>query len=183
MNSGVIASRYAKAFLKFVQETGTGDKAYSQACVLALRMSEINQLHEFLMSETLDVEKKIDLVSAALGEAIVPELERFICLVSGHRRMEHLLRMLYSFIYQYRDANGIKVGRLISASPVMGLKERLEELLKMRTGAQVHLEASVNPELIGGFVFELDGLRLDASVESQFRRIRNELVEKNNRII
>lgn len=183
MNSGVIASRYAKAFLKFVQEAGAGDKVYSQVCVLALRMSEIDLLHDFLMAEALPIEKKIELISAALGEAVVPELERFVRLVSVHRRMDHFLRISYAFIYQYRDANGIKVGRLISASPVMGLKERLEELLKMRTGAQVHLEASVNPELIGGFVFELDGLRLDASVESQFRRIRNELVEKNNRII
>ena len=38
MNAGIVASRFARALLKFVQETGIGDKVYSQACVLVLRM-------------------------------------------------------------------------------------------------------------------------------------------------
>ena len=41
----------------------------------------------------------------------------------------------------------------------------------------------IDPEILGGFVFEMDGYRLDASVESQFRRIRRQLIEKNNRIV
>jgi F-type H+-transporting ATPase subunit delta len=49
--------------------------------------------------------------------------------------------------------------------------------------ADVHLEEKVDDSLIGGFVFELDGLRLDASVERQLERLRSQLVEKNNRIV
>jgi len=66
---------------------------------------------------------------------------------------------------------------------VEGLKERLEALFHERTGAEIHVDEKINPEILGGFVFEMDGYRLDASVESYFRRIRRQLIEKNTRIV
>lgn len=184
MNSGVIASRYAKALLKYVEETGAGDKVYSQACVLGLRFVEIRQLRDFVENHAeLPVEKKIDLLKAALGEDSAPEMVTFVNLITQRRRMNLFSRMLVSFIMQYRAANQIKVGRIMLAAPVDGLKERLEALFHERTGADVQLYESINPEILGGFVFEMDGYRLDASVENQFRRIRRQLIEKNNRLI
>ena len=184
MNAGVIASRYAKALLKYVQESGGGDKVYSQACVLGLRLMEIRQLRDFIENHTeLALERKLELLRSSLGEDPAPELVSFVRLVTAQRRMELFSRMLYSFIVQYRIANNIKVGRIVLASPVEGLKEKLESLFHERTGAEVQLSETLNPEILGGFIFELDGYMLDASVEKQFRRIRRQLIEKNNRIV
>lgn len=184
MNSGVIASRYAKALLKYVQESGGGEKTYSQACVLGLRLMEIRQLRDFVEKHgEISLEKKTELLKASLGEEPTPELIDFLHLVASRRRMELFSRMLYSFIVQYRKTNNIKVGRLVTAAPVDGLKERLEALFHERTGAEIQIHEKINPEILGGFVFEMDGYRLDASVESQFRKIRNQLIEKNNRIV
>ena len=184
MNSGVIASRYAKALLKYVEETGGGDKVYSQACVLGLRFVEIRQLRDFVENHgELPVEKKVELLKAALGEVPAPEIVTFVNLITQRRRMNLFSRMLVSFIMQYRAAKQIKVGRVMLAAPVDGLKEKLEALFHERTGAQVQLYEKINPEILGGFIFEMDGYRLDASVESQFRRIRRQLIEKNNRLI
>ena len=184
MNEGVIASRYAKALLKYVVETGSGDKVYSQACVLGLRLLEIRQLRFFIENNPeLSVERKLELLRSAAGEDIVPELVNFVRLVTDRRRMEFFSRMLYSFIALYRKAMNIKVGRVVTAAPVDGLKERLEQLFHQRTGAEVQIVEKISPEILGGFVFEMDGYRLDASVENQFRRIRRQLIEKNNRIV
>ena len=71
----------------------------------------------------------------------------------------------------------------MTAAPVDGLKERLEKLFHERTGAEIQIHEKVNPEILGGFVFEMDGYMLDASVETQLRRIRRQLIEKNNRIV
>ena len=91
--------------------------------------------------------------------------------------------MFHAFISMYRQENGIKVGRLITALPAEGLKEKMEKAFSEKTGADVRLEMKVNPDIIGGFIFELEDIRLDASVESQFRKIRRQLIEKNNRIV
>ena len=184
MNAGVVASRYAKALLKFVQETGNGDKVYAQAGVLVLRMQEIRQLKDYIENHSeIDYQKKIKLLEAALGEPLAMELTRFVGLVISRRRTEFFLRMLYSFLSLYREASNIKVGRLVTALPAEGFKEKMEELFHERTGAEVRLETKVDPEIMGGFIFELDDWRLDASVECRFRKIKAKLIDNNNRIV
>lgn len=184
MNSGVIASRYAKALLKYADEAGAGDKVYSQACVLALRLMEVRQLRDFVeIHPELSADRKLDLLGSALGEDLAPELVAFVRLVSAGKRMEFFSRMLYHFIALYRSAHNMKVGRVVTAVPVAGLKEKLEKLLRERTGADIQVYEKINPDILGGFIFEMDGYRLDASVENQFRKIRRQLIEKNNRIV
>ncbi len=184
MNAGIIASRYAKALLRFVRETGNGDKVYSQAGILVLRLEEVPRLKDYIQNhEEIDLEKKLQLLEASLGEAISMEIKRFAMLVAEHRRMEYFLRMLYSFLAQYRQANNIRLGRIVTALPVEGLKERMEELFHEKTGDRVLLEEEVNPEIMGGFIFELDDWRLDASVQGRLDRIRRQLIDKNTRIV
>ena len=45
------------------------------------------------------------------------------------------------------------------------------------------MESALDPELLGGFVLELEDEMLDASVRRQIDDIRRQLVQKNNRII
>ena len=184
MNSGPITYRYAKALLKFVQENGSGDKVYSQAVALVRIMDEVPKLARCL-ADAADVtmEKKISLLQTALGGQADQAIVTFMKMVSTNRRMEYFLRMLWAFVEQYRQANNIKVGSLVTATQMEGLKECIENRLNDSTGAQVHLEENINPDIIGGFVFELDGLRLDASVQSSLARIRSQLVESDNRIV
>ena len=47
----------------------------------------------------------------------------------------------------------------------------------------MHLDEKVDPEIIGGFIFELEGYRVDGSVSGELKRIRRQLVEKNTRIV
>ena len=184
MNAGPIAHRYAKALLKLVQETGAGEKVYSQACVLVLRMQEIRQLADALQKRPeIELEKKLQLLTSAMGEPLADELVRFVKLVNENKRIEHLLRMLSSFLDQYRINCGIKVGRLVTAHPVPQLKALLEELMSRQTGAVVHLEEGVDESLIGGFVLQVDDLQMDASVAGQLNLLRRELIDNNNRII
>ena len=184
MNAGIIASRYAKAFLKYAQEEGSGNEVYSQVCKLVRIMNELPQMRGYLeASSDISMERKISLMSAALEDPVSPVLVRFFKMVKEHRREEYFSRMLLSFIEQYRQANGIKVGYVVTAGRGDALADRLENIFHDITGAEVRLEERISPDLIGGFVFELDGYRLDASVRSHLDRIRRQLVEKNNRIV
>lgn len=184
MNTGVTASRYAKALLSFVTETGAGEEVYSQAGVIVRTLEAVPQLREIILKhDELAPDRKVELLSAALKEPLAEELVRFVGLVTENRRMNLFHRMLWSFISQYRDAHGIKVGSLVTAVPDKGLRERLEDMFHDRTCCEVHFETSVDPELIGGFVFELDGRRLDASVRSQLDRLRRSLIDESSRIV
>lgn len=184
MNAGVISSRYATALLKLVQETGAGEKTYSQACTLVQRMQKVDHLAEVLHKHPeINLDRKIQIIDSALEEPSTDELRRFIRLVHTNGRIEFLMRMLQFFVDRYREIKGLKVGRLVTALPVPGLEEKLKHVVHERTGFDLILEESVNPDIIGGFILEVDDLRMDASVEAQFRRIRSELIENNNRIV
>lgn len=184
MNAGPIAHRYAKALLKLVQETGAGEKVYSQACVLALRMQEVRQLAAAIQKHPeISIDRKIDIVCAAVGEPLADELDRFARLVCVNKRIEHFLRIMVSFIDQYRELRGLKVGRLVTAMPAPELKASLEAVMHEKTGVKVLLEESVDESLIGGFVLQVEDLRMDASVQTQLRRLHDGLVDKANRIV
>lgn len=184
MNTGTIAHRYAKALLKLVQETGAGEKVYSQACVLVLRMHEIRQLTDVIQRHPeVSLERKLQILDSALGEPLAEDLLRFVRLVHSNKRIENLGRMLASFLDQYRMSCGIKVGRLITARPAPDLKTVIEDMMSRKTGNVVHLEERVEESLIGGFVLQIDDLQMDASVAGQFKLLRRELIDNNNRII
>ena len=184
MNAGPIAHRYAKALLKLVQETGAGEKVYSQACVLVLRMQEIRQLADAIQKHPeVGLDQKMDLLQAAVGEPLADELVRLVRLVCENGRIELFERIMTSFLDQYRTCNGIKVGRLVTASPAPHLKTAMEALMHEKTGAKVMLQESVDETLIGGFVLQVEDLQMDASVQHQLRRLHNELVDKANRIV
>ena len=184
MNAGIISSRYAKALLEYVRENGSGSEVYAQACTLVRVMNALPQMKEYIVNTAdISADRKLSLMSAALSVPVAPAIVRFLQMVTAHRRVEYFPRMLLSFIEQYRRAHDIKVGSLVTAVHAEGLGERLEALFHDRTGAEVHLEERVSPDIIGGFVFELDGYRLDASVESHLERLRRQLIEKNNRIV
>ena len=184
MNSGVIASRYAKALLSYVTEDGAGEKTYSQACALVQCLSVLPQLREYVLKhDDIPLEKKAGLLLSALGEPLADHLRRFMRLVADHRRMEFFDAMLWSFIARYREVCRIKVGSLVTPVPDDGLRERLEGIFHDRTSCEVRFRTEVNPDLIGGFVLELDGYRLDASVRTRLEQIRRALIDDTNRIV
>lgn len=184
MNSEVISSRYAKALLAYAAEAGSGNKVYSQVLVIVQVMQDLTQLMDIIQKrDDVTLRKKAELLSLAIGEPLAEELVRFMELVSTQRRMDKFHSMLLSYVSKYRQANNIKVGSLVTAVPEEALKERLESILSDRTDSKVEFSMTVDPKLLGGFVFELDGYRLDASVRTRLDKIRQCLVDDNSRIV
>ena len=147
-------------------------------------INRLPQMAQYLMDASdVPLERKRSLLSAALDEPLDDSIIRFLKLVSERRRTEFFPRMLLAFIELYRKENGIKVGRIVTATHNDELRGRLENIFHDRTGADVRLEEKISPEIIGGFIFELDGYRLDASVGSHLNRLRRKLIEKNNRLV
>ena len=184
MNSEVISSRYAKALLAFAEESGTGNKVYSQVLALVHMLQEVPQLKEFILKhDDVALSKKSELLSMSIGEPLVEVLEKFMILVNSHHRMEMFDTMLLSYISKYRQAHNIKVGSLQMAVPDEHQRERLESVFSNSTDSKVQLQMEADPELIGGFVLELDGYRIDASVRTRIDKIRRCLVDDSSRIV
>lgn len=185
MNTGVVSSRYASALLKYVGETGNGERVYSQVSALSGSLAAVEQLRAIIDNPmAVSDRQKYDLLVTALdGEPMAEELRRFIRLVMRNKRTKMLRLIFLSFLDQYRKANGIKVSRLITAVPAPELEQKLSQMAKEKSGDTVLFEHLIDPAIIGGFIFEIDGLRVDASVSAQFKSVKRQFVEKNRRIV
>ena len=65
MNIGIIASRYAKALLMYVQESGAGEKVYSQVIRLVHVMDALPQMKLYVADESdVSFERKVSLMSS-----------------------------------------------------------------------------------------------------------------------
>ena len=158
MNQGAVASRYAKAFLSLVEENGRGEQVFAQVRALLAD-------------------------PPAVPQPLEDDIARLVQLLRRNNRIDCLKFILYDFIRLYCREERIIMVRLSSAVPSPSLAGRVETLVAERTGYRVILESKVDPELLGGFVIELENEMLDASVRTQIDRIRSQLVQKNKRII
>lgn len=184
MNTGVTAYRYAKALLSFVMEGDAREKVYSQAGMIVQKMEAVPQFKEYVVRhDEISEETKLELLQSALDEPLADELVRFVRVVTDNRRMDLFYRMLWSFIYQYREAFNIKVGKLVVPSAKDDVHEKLESVFHDRTSCDVYFHTTVDPDIIGGFMLEIDGYRLDATVRSQLERIRRRLIDETDRLV
>ena len=184
MNTGVVSRRFAKALLDFACLEGNEDRVYNEVRTLARKYSDVPELRKAVDNPVLEKDKKRTLlITAAGGEGISEELKRFFELVLKGRRESFLPFMIWSFIDQYRLKKNIKVGKLTTAVPSEKLTEHLKQLIGKNSQANVELESRIDESILGGFIMEISGYRVDASVSDQLKRLKNGFLARNRRIV
>lgn len=158
MNTGIISSRYAKALLRLVDETGNGQAVYDQ----------VRQI----LKDPDSMPKELE-----------PELSRFVALLVRNKRLEYVKQILHRFTELYDASRGRRLVSLRTAVPAPEMERRIKDLLQAKLGGEVVLTAEVDPSLIGGFTLTIDDKLLDASVSRQLEEIRRQLMDKNKRIV
>lgn len=209
MNTGIIATRYATALLKLVEETGSGETVAAQVQAIEKALDEVPDFRRAVVDPAVAPAKKLALFEAALssgaesveGISLAPDLRKFLELLIRNGRIGDVRLIFTTFVTEYYRARHIKRARLVVADPALlnpeptpsdrelaeplrpTLDVRLRDLIEKQTGCKLILKTEVNPSLIGGFVFEVEDTVLDASVSRQLDIIRSQFIEKNRRIV
>lgn len=206
MNTGIIATRYATALLKLVDETGSGELVAAQVQVIEKALDEVPDFRRAVDDPAVAAVQKISLFEASLKDSMAQELHKFLELLIRNGRIGDVRLVLTTFVTEYCRSRHIKRARLVVADPALldpeptpsdpvpvegslrqaqrpALESRLRELIGKESGCELLLETKVDPSLIGGFVFEVEDMILDASVSRQLDVIRHQFIEKNRRIV
>lgn len=184
MYTGAITMRYAKALLAYANEAKVEYALYQQALTLERSFREVPELRTAIDNPVVSMEEKLKVLTIASGGKVVHELERFFRLVMQQRREKYLSAMIRNYIDLYRKQENISIGKLTTAVP-MALKEveRIRKIIVDHKGGSAEFTTKVDPDIEGGFIFEIGTYRLDASVANQMRRIKQQFIEKNRRIV
>ncbi len=184
MNTGVVSRRFAKALLAYAKDERQEDKVYEEVRTLAAHFVEVPGLRRAIENPVLEKSKKVELLCEASGGKTVSKvLTRFFNLVLEERREKFLQFMTWSYIDLYQEDKNILIGKLTTAASSPKLVEHLQKLAAARTQGKVVLEEKVDKNLIGGYIIELAGYRLDASVANQLKRVKQQFIAKNRRIV
>ena len=158
MNTGAVTKRYARALLLYTQEQGSGARVCEQV-------------------------RRILRDPSSVPSPLEPDLERFVALVVSKGRRDYLRIILRAFVDMYAESVGLKNVKLTTAYPEDGLEDRIKSDIERRTGCPVVIETDVDPSLIGGFRVTVNGMMMDASVRHQLELLKQQFIEKNNRLV
>lgn len=184
MNDGLIAARYATALLDFANKSDSSDRVYKEAKAVLQSFSKFSELRSVLENPVLAIKAKREIILNAAGGKVSLPFERFIDLLWENNREEHLHSIMLKYVDLYRKQKNIHSGKLTTASAVeLSIEKRLLTLMEKETGGTVELEKIIDPAILGGFLFEVDFVRWDASLSGQLKRIREEYIEQNKRIL
>ena len=160
MDIGIVSMRYAKALIEYAKDTGAEDRVYHELRMLERSFRKHPDLREALDNPILKIKEKFALIcTAAVGNG---EVSRDL-----YRKLKH-----------------IGVGKLITAVPVSrDVWERIRNSASTLLHAQMELQTEVDPSIEGGFIFDINDFRLDASIATQLKRVKQQFIDKNRRIV
>ena len=180
MNTGKISARYAKALFMFAEENNHEELVYNDIKTLSQSFCEVPKLRESLHNPTISKQNKKELLITAAGTQVCAEFNRFVDLVIEHKREEYFQSICLVYQDMYRQKKNIITSTLVTAAPITDAEEdRMRKAVQSVTDGTVEFKKEVDPDLIGGFILNVETYQLDASIKSQLRKIKDSLLNRN----
>ncbi|MDO9154091.1 MAG: F0F1 ATP synthase subunit delta [Paludibacter sp.] len=180
MNSGLIATRYAKALLRFAYNNKSSANVYREMKVMSGSFENTHLLMLMLEDPVINSEIKKKVLLTSAGKNVSQTTSRFIDLVLKNKREVFLQSMALSYIDIYRKKNNIHKTIITTASAIDHTTEmRLIALIESEIKGTVEFEKKIDKSILGGFVIEVDFKRWDGSLSNQLKSIKEKLNQWN----
>lgn len=181
MQNPRLASRYAKSLLDLAIEQNSLDATLKDVQLLDSICHQSRDFANMLRSPIIKADKKHAIINAVVNGGIGKITQAFINLLVNKGREIYLPEIAHAFIAQYKEMHNIKTVKLTTAVTVDdNIKEAIRQ--KVASGlpdSKVELHTHVDPELIGGFVLEMEDKLFDASVRRDLHDIRAQLLDNS----
>lgn len=178
MDDGLIPYRYAKALYKFALEHGKQEEVYDIVKEVVNSFQKNPALIKVLSNPFVDNADKEKLLLSAAGPEADDAYSRFVKLILEHGREDFAYGMMLAYRDIYRRENHISQAVITTAAPLPeGQMSKLCGLVASAfKGSVLEFSRQVNPDLIGGFVIDVDSVRMDASVSNELEQLRQTLL-------
>src|SRR5258708_10344972 len=178
-----LAARYAKAILDLAVEKSQLENVYSDMLFLQQAFRSSRDLVSLLRSPIIKADKKGKVLDPICAGRVSEITTSFNKLLLTKERAAYLPELVTAFIEQYKIYKGIQTVKLTTATPISEeVKQAILEKVKLsRNVQQIDLHTEVNEDLIGGFVLEIGGELVDASVAFELNNIKKQF--QNNDFI
>jgi F-type H+-transporting ATPase subunit delta len=177
MDNGRISVRYARALFQTAQEQGCEAEVYDGLTRFAHNyLLAISQFNEVLADPIVAREEKVKLLEMAVGEPIHGCLKQFIAFVADHKREDKMFLIAMKYMEMYREKHHILSTQVTTATQLPEeTYDKIKAFVKQTFDADAELDVHIDPSLIGGFILDIENMRMDASVVGQLNALKNRL--------
>ena len=168
-----VAAPYAQALLSIGQSKNSVDDLNNVAGEFLNLLKESDELSQFLANPIADKDAKKGVIAKVLGDDANQQMKNFLMLLADKGRIVLVQPILEEFRSLVRDLQQTVLAEVISAVELTDeQKETVRQKVQGMTDAKsVELDATVDPDLIGGVIVKIGSKVLDASIRGQLRRI------------
>ena len=176
--TGGLAGRYAAALFDLAESEKSIDAVTADLDQLSAMMAESDDLNRLLRSPVISRQDKVRAMAALAEKAGFNDLTgRFIGVVADNQR----LFVLADIISVYRDIlsahRGEATAEVVSASKLSDTQlKALGDQLKKAVGTKVAVDASVDPDLLGGLVVKVGSRMIDSSLRTKLQQLRLSMI-------
>ena len=181
MTNPRLAIRYAKSLLDLAQEKGLLEEVFTDMKLLDNICKTSREFANVLKSPIIKEDKKNKIIESVTEGRISLLTSSFIKLLGKKGREANLAGIISAFIQQYNVAKGIHKVKLTTAMEVSDeVKNDFINKIKTSEGIKnIELETSVNENLVGGFVLEMEGKLADASIRRDLMDVQKQFMNND----
>jgi F-type H+-transporting ATPase subunit delta len=177
LNESKISVRYAKAFFSSAVEKKLLEAAKKDVDLLLQLLQSQPRLKELLSSPVVKKKEKTAILDKIFVDRFDPLTIAFLHLLLKNNREVYLLEICLNFQGLYSKLTGIKRAQLVTAVALDDSQlQKFDELIQVHFGGKAEVLTKVDEQLLGGFILRVDDNQLDASVSTQLKKMRRELV-------
>ena len=168
-----LAGRYASALFDLAREQrqiesiGNSLEALSQALV---ESKEFNELVTSPLVSREDAGKAFEALAPQLG--VDPLTANFLGVLAKNGRKGELRNVIRAFRRLAAEHRGETTAEIVTARPLNDDQlAALRQQLRTRAGRDVNIDATVDPDILGGIVVKLGSQQIDASIRTKLNRL------------
>lgn len=180
MTGRAAAARYARALFDVARAEGADlQRAERELAGFARLVSAHEPLHRVLTNPAVPAPRKRAVVEALLGQApaLLGPVAKLLLLLADRDRLVLLPDLVEAYRSRLMDYLNVIRAEVVTAQPLADDRvAALQRGLASATGREVHLEARVNPDILGGAVARIGSTVYDGSITRQLEKMREALV-------
>lgn len=177
MNESKISVRYARALFSSAVEKELVEVVKKDVDLILQLLQTQPRLKELLQSPVVKTKEKGVLFEKIFRDRLNNLTVDFLHLLLKNNREVYLLEMCLNFQASYSKLTGIKTAKLVTAVELdKSQLEKFNVLIQKHFGGKAEVTVTVSEKLLGGFILKVDDHQLDASVATQLKKMRRELV-------
>lgn len=176
MDRNRVTVRYAKALIELASEQNVLEEIDRDMRILYAAINQYKGFADYIFNPGIGSMEKFAKLNSIFSSQFYALSINFLELIFTKKREEYLKDICRNCIDMARERKHIVIASLKSALPI---SQEIADLIKDKFELQLEVTLEMTNEtdqnLIGGFVFTIDGQQYDASIASKIKGIKQQL--------